>query len=80
MAALRNRLASRALSSLASLQDRMTLMRDTVPAGNGKSGTLDGGIEAVIIRRAGELNADDFLSYIHQYAKWDLVSLVCAPI
>ncbi len=80
MAALRNRLASRALSSLASLQDRMTLMRDTVPAGSGKSGTLDGGLEAVIIRRAGELNADDFLSYIRQYAKWDLVSLVCAPI
>ena len=78
--ALRNRLASRALSSLARLQDRMTLMRDTVLAETRESGTLEGGLEAIVGRYARELNSDSLLSYIRQYAEWDRVSLVCAPI
>ena len=78
--ALRNRLASRALSSLARLQDRMTLMRDTVLAETRKSGTLEGGLEAIVTRRAQELSIGNLLSYIRQYAEWDRVSLVCAPI
>lgn len=78
--ALRNRLASRALSSLARLQDRMTLMRDTVLAETRKSGKLEGGLEAVVARHARELNSGNLLSYIRHYAEWDRVSLVCAPI
>ena len=78
--ALRNRFASRALSSLAGLQDRMTLMRDTVLTQTVKSGTLEGGLEAVVAHHARELNSGNLLSYIRQYAEWDRVSLVCAPI
>lgn len=78
--ALKNQLASRALASLANLQDRMTLMRDTVLAETGRSGTLEGGLEAIVTHHARELNSDNLLSYIRQYAEWDRVSLVCAPI
>lgn len=78
--ALRNRLASRALSSLTRLPDRMTLMRDTVLAETGKSGTLEGGLEAIVARHARELNSANLLSYIRQYAEWERVSIVCAPI
>ncbi len=80
MEALRNRLASRALSSLAGLQDRMTLMRDTVLAETRESGTLEGGLEAIVGRYARELTSASLLSYIRQHAEWDRVSLVCAPI
>jgi predicted Zn-dependent peptidase len=78
--ALNNQLASRALSSLARLQDRMTMMRDTVLAETRKSGTLEGGLEAIVARHVRELNSANLLSYIRQYAEWDRVSLVCAPI
>ena len=78
--ALRNRLSSRALSSLSRLQDRMTLMRDIVLAESGKSGTLEGGLGAIVVRYTRELNSGNLLDYIQQYAAWDRVSLVCAPI
>ena len=58
----------------------MTLMRDTVLAETRESGMLEGGLEAIVGRHARELNSGSLLSYIRQYAEWDRVSLVCAPI
>ena len=78
MEALTNRLVTRALTSLARVQDRMILMRDSVLAR--QSGTLEGGLEALVARHVRGLNCGDLLSYIRQYAEWDRVSLVCAPI
>ena len=78
METLRNRLVSRALSSLAGIQDRMILMRDSALAR--QSGTLEGGLEALVARHVRGLNSGDLLYYIRQYAEWDRVSLVCAPI
>ena len=78
--ALGNRLASRALSSLSGLQDRMTLMRDTVLAENGQTGTQEGSLEAIVTSHARQLSSGKLLSYIRQYAEWDRVSLVCAPV
>ena len=78
--ALKNRFASRALSSLAKLQDRMTLMRDATLAEIRKSGKLEGGLEAIITHRVRELNSDKLLSYIQQYAEWDRVSIVRGPV
>ena len=66
MEALRKRLLSRALSSLARLQDRMTLMRDTVLAETGESGTLEGGLEAIVGRHAREWSSGGLLTYIRQ--------------
>ena len=78
--ALRNRLASRALSSLARLQDRMTLMRDTALTQAGKSATLKGGLESIVAGHAREQDSGKLLSYVRQYAESGRVSLVCAPI
>ncbi len=78
--ALKNRLASRALSSLAIPQDRMTMMRDAALAEIGKSKKLEGGLDALVAQRARELNSSKLLSYIRNYAEWDRVSLVCGPI
>ncbi len=80
IATLKNRLASRALASLATLQDRMTLMRDTVLIEGKKSETLEGGLETIVARHVRRLNSRYLLSYIQQYAEWDRVSLVCAPM
>ena len=43
-------------------------------------GGLDRGLEAIIARHARVLNTANLLSYIRQYAEWDRVSIVCAPI
>ena len=77
VAALRNRFATRALSSLEELQDRMTLMRDTVMTETRKSRTLQGGMEIIVTQKVGELNIESLLSYIRQCAKWENVSLLC---
>ena len=78
--ALSNRFLNRALSSLSGLQDRMILMRDTVLTTSEESVTLEGGLEAIVTRHARQLSPDKLLSYIRQYAEWDRVSLVCAPV
>ena len=78
--ALRNRFATRALSSLEERQDRMTLMRDTVMTETRKSRTLQGGMEIIVTRKVGELNIESLLNYIRQCAKWENVSLLCTGI
>ena len=54
----------------------MTLMRDVILDEDRESGTL----EAIIDRRTQGLSTGKLRSYIEQYAKWDRVSLVCAPV
>ena len=78
--ALRNRFATRALSSLEELQDRMTLMRDTVMTETRKSRTLQGGMEIIVTRKVGELNIESLLDYIRKCAKWENVSLLYTGI
>ena len=80
VSALANRLECRALSSLSGPLDRMTLMRDTLLVQTGFAGTVAGGLEDIVASRVRNLDVGDLVSYIRQYAEWDRVSIVCAPV
>ena len=77
---LRNRYATRALSSLAQMQDRMILMRDIALSKSREPGSLEEDLENFVTRNVQKLTSHSLLSYIRRYAEWDRVSLVYAPI